>query len=229
MNRQTKQDLKDACFVKNPVLMQGAALTVLVLASTSLSSAGVASLAMVLSLLPGVLLAGVLAQKVARSLLLPLYVLIGTLAYIPVYFLLQTLFPTQVYTLGLALPLTAVCGVSLFFEEQGNALSPQGVASRPFLSLPARLIQVLTFPLVLCVTAFLRESLSHGDLKLLALPQGTEMPALLLPFAGFLTLGFVVALLQALHMGVAWLLRLLRKKKAPHVPKDQKPDETLVY
>ena len=222
MNRQTRQDVKDACFAKNPVLMQGAALTILVLASTSLPAAGVASLAMVLSLLPSVLLAGILAKKVARSLLLPLYALINALAYLPVYLLLQALFPTQVYTLGPALPLTAVCGVSLFFEEQ-NA------ANRPFLALPARLIQVLTFPLVLCVTAFLREFLSRGDLKLLALPQGTEMPALLLPFAGFLTLGFVTALLQALHMGVCWALRLLRKKKAPRVPKGQSPDETLVF
>lgn len=222
MNRSVQQDVKDACFAKNPLLMQGAALTILVLASTSLAGAGVASLAMTLSLLPAVLLAGALSKKVARSLLLPLCALLNALTYLPVYLLLQALFPTQVYTLGLALPLTAVCGVSLFLREQG-------VSHRPFLALPARLIQVLTFPLVLCTTAFLRESLSRGDLKLLALPQGSEMPALLLPFAGFLTLGFVIALLQALHMGLSWALRLLRKKKAPRVPKTQSPDETLVY
>lgn len=222
MNRQSKQDIKDAFFTKNPVLMQGAALTILVLASTSLSTAGVASLAMVLSLLPSVLLAGVLLQKIARPILLPLFALLNALAYIPVYLLLSLLFPNQVYTLGLALPLTAVCGVSLFVQEQSGW-------SKPCLALPARLIQVLTFPLVLCAAAFLREFLSRGDFRLLALPQGTELPALLMPFAGFLVLGFVVAALQAVHMAAAWVLRLLRKKQAPRLPKDQKPDETLVY
>ena len=225
MSRQSRQDLRQALYSKNPVLARGAALTILVMASTSLPQAAFVSAVTLLTLLPALLLADLVARLVGRSLLLPVYLLISALAYIPVSLVFSALFPLQADALGLYLPLTAVCGVSLFFFDGEDS-------RRPCLSLPARLVQALTFALALCLCGGIRDWMSSwlkswlGGLGSVGnTPTLWDAGAIHLPVTGFLVLGLVTALLQALRMGFYWL----RRRRPPRVPKRQDPDKTMVY
>jgi len=188
--------------LQNPILVQAAGLTPVIVAATTLQGALWISLIIALHLIVCELLASVM-KPVPAWLRIAVYFAVGLAIACPmtlfVDFLTDLLYvknmiylagPSALSPLRLFLPLMAVNALAVQRSERYAVLHTPGDAFRDALA------NALGYAVVAVVVGALRELLGYGTLMGVQISQSLHVRGVWMPFGGFLLLGAMAALLK---------------------------------
>ena len=188
----------DTFLSKNIVLVQAIGLCPIIAAGTSLKYGVVLTVCTAAVLLPTSLVMSLLGERLPSWLRPPVYTLGASLLLLGAAFLLNQYISSKIYAaLYLFLPLMAV---NTIFTYRAGGFS---VSSRPAAALADALGSSLGFGLVICIVSLLRELAISGTIWEIPVYAGKRLPEAAEPFAAFLLLGFMAALLQWIHSVIA--------------------------
>ncbi|MDO4566459.1 MAG: Rnf-Nqr domain containing protein [Oscillospiraceae bacterium] len=191
---------RDLIFLNNPVLVQGLALTPLVVAASTLRNALVLALMGFLLITPVRLLGDILARRAPGRMRALVYALISGAVYIPALFVVNLVFGAGAVGAGIYLPVLAVDGIVL-----SRAEIP--LREGPLRALENGLKTSLGYALALLFTGALRGLLGEGRL----LGSGV-LAAAPLPISSTVAGGFIFAALLAAAVQLAAAAYLKERK-----------------
>ena len=178
-------------FSSNPVLVSGLVLGPVVMCASSLKNAAALSIAFALIIIPVLLFASTAGRALPAPARIPAYVLLAAAMLIPIEMLVSYISPIIFDALGIYLPLLAVNSVVVAYT--GRAAEKEGPAA----ALMDGVFFSLGFALAVGLLGLVREFLGSGSLWGVAVSD-FKASAALLPFSGFILLGFMAAAIQGI-------------------------------
>lgn len=183
-----------ALLLKNPVLIELVGVCPVAAAAISLRSGLVLALLYWLVLFFTQFFASLLLRKVVRWVRVAIYLLLGLVVVLPACALLEKYMPELRISIGLYIPLLAVNSLTALRCEK------EGVRRDFVYGFIDSLVVGFDYGLVLVAVGFLRELFGSGKVLGYTLPYIIPSSALLMPFGGFLVLGFLAATLKVFTM-----------------------------
>lgn len=201
----------DQFLLGNPILERGLVLAPIVVTCTSMKNAAILSGAFASITILTILITYFIPKKLPYTIRVILNAAVASLIFVPLSMLILRWEPDALYSLGVYLPLLTT-----------NSLIVQKSESRYHHErLPVMLIQLATaclgFAATAAVTGAIREIFGKGQFcgEAVSFVSHTT-PALLLPFSGFVLLGFLAAALQKLRLHLEKPPRPKHPKEDPH-------------
>ena len=193
MNRtaQLRQVFLHAVSQENIVLVQALGICPIIAAGISLQRGVALTVCTAAALIPSSLLMSAVGKKLPNILRPPLYTLLAMVMMVGCAWVMNTYVSPELYAaLYVYLPLMSV---NTIFTYRAGGYS---IGRHPLLALTDAVGTSLGFGLVICVVSALRELAISGTLW--GKPMGFEvrLPEAAYPFAAFILLGFMAALLQ---------------------------------
>lgn len=193
-------------WIKNPLLIYGLSVVTAVMTTTSLNSAVSVCIALVIMMIPTMLTALILGDRLLPEIRFAIYTLVSSLAYIPAVIAVKELFPQSVTALTIYLPLLAVNElVVLRADRYAKKRSVK-------FALADTLGCIISFTLTMLFIAFVRELFGSGSLFGYKVLKQSN-PEVLLPFMGFIIAGFSAALFKHVQAIMVVSIRRRRHKK----------------
>lgn len=193
-------------WIKNPLLIYGLSVVTAVMTTTSLNSAVSVCIALVIMMIPTMLTALILGDRLLPEIRFAIYTLVSSLAYIPAVIAVKELFPQSVTALTIYLPLLAVNElVVLRADRYAKKRSVK-------FALADTLGCIISFTLTMLFIAFVRELFGSGSLFGYKVLKQSN-PEVLLPFMGFIIAGFSAALFKHVQAIMVVSIRRHRHKK----------------
>ncbi len=178
---------------ENIVLVQALGICPIIAAGISLQRAVALTVCTLVAMIPCSLLMSLIGKKMPELLRPPLYVLIAIALMVGCGWVITTYISPELYAfLYLFLPLMSV---SSLFTYRSAGFS---IGRRPLLALVDAVGTSLGFGLVICVVSALREMAISGTVWGHSLGFEARFPEAAYPFAAYILLGFMAALLQQL-------------------------------
>ena len=197
----------DTLWLRSPILTKGLAIAPLIVVCNSLQRAYALSLCYGFMLILTVILSRPIPQTLPYTIRVILDVSIAAILFAPSSFLTELLFPGSLSRLGLYLPLLTVS--SLIVQH-----TPIRFHRMPFRSMVLDLILNAGgfFLLAVCM-GFVRELLGRGQIYGTEISISFTVPAILLPFSGFLLMGMAAALAKKVYLFLNRAPKVKRKEK----------------
>lgn len=181
----------DSFLLNNIVLIQAIGICPILAVSTSLKNGVVLSLCTAAVLVPASLFMSFFGENIPSWLRPPIYTVGAALILLGAAAITDSFISHELYaSLYVFLPLTAV-NTLVSYRAGGFSVSHQ-----PVVALTDSIASTLGFGLVICMISALREALASGTLWGVPVNTGLRLPESALPFAAFILLGFMSALLQ---------------------------------
>lgn len=194
MSDENKISIKTSAaklFAANPVLVTGLILGPVVVCATSLQNAAALSIAFAMIVIPVLLFAAWVGVKLPGAVRTASYVAIAALMLIPSEMLISRISPIIFDSLGIYLPLMAVNSVVVAYSARYTEKHGVGTA------LMDGVFFSLGFAISSGILGLVRELLGSGTVWGVAV-SGFKASAFLLPFSGFILLGFMAAAVQGI-------------------------------
>ena len=174
----------------NMVLERGLLLAPVVIMSYTLKNAVVLSFAFAVITFITVLISSFVPKAIPYTIRVIFNVLLASIVFIPVAMLIDQMETGLVYKLGIYLPLLVTN--SLIVQKSETRFRKALSKGKMILDL---LLQIVGFTIVSCLVGIIRELLGRGTLW--GYQIGVEIaPAVLLPFAGFMIIAFLSAIVN---------------------------------
>ncbi len=182
----------DGVIVKNPVLVQLLGMCPILATSTSLSNAIGMGAAVTFVLFFSNIIISLLRNFIPEKIRIASYIIIIAGFVSVIDMVLKAYFPSLSTSLGVFIPLIVVNCIIFARAESfasKNKLIPSAVDG---------IACGIGFTFALCIVSSIREILGNGTILGYHIFGESFQPAtmMILPFGGFLTLGFVIALIQ---------------------------------
>lgn len=192
----------------NPILVQAVGLCPVVAMATSVKSAALLALVSAVIVTLSEFIASLLLKPVPRWIRIGIYIILGAAIVSPFMILIERINTPLFSSLGIYLPIMAVNSLIVLRCERFAVKIP------PFKALADGITASVGYAAVLLITGFLRELLGNGTIADRAVFKTPAMTGLLLPFGGFLILGFASAALRAM-IAKFWPKYLDKKQPKP--------------
>lgn len=184
--------IRSSAIIKNPVLFEAIGIAPVVAMAVSLKSAIILSFVTFVELLLIECLACLLMKKLKGSVRKMIYAILGLLINIPLFMLFRYLAPNETANAGIFLPLLAVNSLialhcERFAVKHNFKATALDAVSAGF-----------SYAAVILIVGVIREILGSGTVYSVKLNIPVRLPGLLMPFGGFLLLGFMAAALKAI-------------------------------
>ena len=184
--------IRSSAIIKNPVLFEAIGIAPVVAMAVSLKSAIILSFVSFVELLLIECLACLLMKKLKGSVRKMIYAILGLLINIPLFMLFRYLAPNETANAGIFLPLLAVNSLialhcERFAVKHNFKATALDAVSAGF-----------SYAAVILIVGVVREILGSGTVYSVKLNIPVRLPGLLMPFGGFLLLGFMAAALKAI-------------------------------
>ena len=196
----------------NPVLVQAVGLCPVVAMATSVKSAALLAAVAAVIITLSELIASLFLKPVPRWVRIGIYIILGGAMVSPLMILIEKLNAPLFGELGIYLPVMAVNSLIVLRCERF------AVKIKPASALLDGLTASAGYAAVLLAVGIVREILGKGSLFGLTLYSGRTLTGLLLPFGGFIMLGFFSAALRAL-ITKYWPKYLDKKQPKPGAKK----------
>ncbi len=183
----------------NPVLVHGLGITLIIAASTTLQKGLVLSLLMFITTVPIVVLDAIVDKHLQGWQKIALYTFIS-MALIQMTELWLSKYPLLIDSLGIYLPIMAVNTVMTYLAVDAPRMKGA------FPSALRALAYCTGFSLVICIISALREIAGFGTLFDHPLEMDLQFPGILLPFCGFIVLGFSCAAFRFIDHNIKAIL-----------------------
>lgn len=204
----------------NPVLVQAVGLCPVVAMATSVSSAALLAAVSAVIITVSEFIASLFLKAIPRWIRIGIYIILGAAIVSPLMIFIESTNNPLFSSLGIYLPIMAVNSLNVLRCERF------AVKISPFKALIDGLTASVGYAAVLIVCGFIRELLGNGTLFGVEIFKGRTMSGLLLPFGGFLILGFAGAALRAL-IAKFWPKYLDKKQPKPgNKKKGHAPDSS---
>lgn len=172
---------------KNPVLYYGFALPYIIVAGTTLRNGVALSIAMLFALVPAETVASMFGKQIPKFARVVIYT-VTSMAFLQLSAMfIRYISPNIFDSIGIYFPLIVINSILLTRTE---SIVPE---MSPLQALLDGFIQSMGFALVMCLIAGVRELLGYGTLWGVPFDIPTKLPGILLPFAGFILIGFLAA------------------------------------
>lgn len=191
-----RQRVLSSIFTSNPALVLGFDLPFLIAASTSLKNAVAMSIEMLLIHITTMAFSVVFTRKLSLWLRALLTIVISTGVMMLARELIILLFADILNTLGIYIYLFSINGLTLF---QSLSLTSR---SRPGPVIKRELFHVLAFVLTMFSLSAIRECFGSATLWGIPIHMPYKLNGLLIPFSGFLTMGFLLAFVKSFNRGL---------------------------
>ncbi len=203
MNKYLKQ-LKEGVLDNNPTLVQLLGMCPTLATTTELKNAIGMGLAATAVLVCSNLFISLLRKFIPSQVRIAAYIVIISGFVTAVELLMQAYFFSLYQALGLFIPLIVVNCIIL---ARAEAFASK---NKPLPSMVDGFAMGLGFTFALCIIAFVRELLGAGSILGYKIPIYSENPMVffILPAGAFMTLGFVIAVVQKIRNSVADKARL---------------------
>ena len=196
----------------NPVLVQAVGLCPVVAMATTLKGSALLALVAATTITLCELIASVFLKAVPRWVRTGLYIIFGGAIITPFMILIEKLNPELFGSLGIYLPVMAVNSLLVLrCERFAVKLSPSAAVKDG-------LTASLGYAAVLLLVGIIREILGNGSIAGFKFYEGRTLSGLLLPFGGFLMLGFAAAALRT-FISEYWPKFLDKKQPKPDAKK----------
>lgn len=199
--------LFDGLLLQNPVLERGLVLAPVIVASYNCRNSLVLGLSFLLITFTTVLLSSFIPKKIPYTVRSILYTLIACGVFIPTAMWMDHLFPQTLFQIGVFLPLLVANSLIVVKSESRFHKRSRG---RMVVEL---FCHCLGFFLAIMLVGVIRELLGSGTLFGVQIQGTFTAPAVLLPFSGFVIVGFLAAMVRKLQYR-------LDHPKAPRVEED---------
>lgn len=198
------KQLKEGILDNNPVLVQLLGMCPTLATTTELKNAIGMGLAATAVLICSNLFISLLRKFIPQQVRIAAYIVIISGFVTAVELLMQAYFFSLYQALGLFIPLIVVNCIIL---ARAEAFASK---NKPLPSIVDGVAMGLGFTFALCVLAFVRELLGAGKILGMPVPGYSENPMVIfiLPAGAFMTLGFIIAVVQKIRNHVADKARL---------------------
>ena len=220
------KQLKEGILDNNPVLVQLLGMCPTLATTTELKNAIGMGLAATAVLICSNLFISLLRKFIPQQVRIAAYIVIISGFVTAVELLMQAYFFSLYQALGLFIPLIVVNCIIL---ARAEAFASK---NKPLPSIVDGVAMGLGFTFALCVLAFVRELLGAGKILGMPVPGNSENPMVIfiLPAGAFMTLGFIIAVVQKIRNHVADKARLaeieaLRRGQTDTVAMETKTEE----
>lgn len=173
--------------LENPVLVLGLSLGPVVAISQSLKAGVSLSVAFSIIIVPVLVIFGFIPIKLPKSLRVILCSLLSCLFFIPAFWFAKTIFPEVNDKVGIFLPLMVVNPI---ISSRSSIAMKDYI---PLRSLLNGLETAFSFSLVMCIVSLIREVIGKGTIWDKPVLNITGNVSFLLPFMGFIIVGFLAA------------------------------------
>ena len=184
--------IRNSAIIKNPVLFEAIGIAPVVAMAVSLKSAIILSFVSFVELLLIECLACLLMKKLKGSVRKMIYAILGLLINIPLFLLFKYLAPNETASAGIFLPLLAVNSLIALHCERFAVKHNFKATALDAISAG------FSYAAVILIVGVIREILGSGTVYSVKLNIPVKLPGLLMPFGGFLLLGFMAAALKAI-------------------------------
>lgn len=187
-------DQFDGFLVNNTVLERGLVIAPVIVAANTLQNALILGMSFILITFFAILLSSFVPKKIPYTIRVILYVFISALLFIPVAWLMDLIFPDSLFKVGIFLPLLVT-----------NSLIVTKTETRFFRETRGRMIldvlsHVMGFFVVIVVVGAIREIVGYGTIMNQDLHLSSQLYVMVLPFGGFILLGFLAAAVQRFRL-----------------------------
>lgn len=185
--KHLRKSIRNSAIVKNPVLFEAVGLAPVVAMAVSLKSAIILATVSALELLIIELFASLLLRRLKSRYRMPIYAVLGMLVNIPCFMFFEHFTPNEANSAGIFLPLLAVNSLIALHCERFAVKH----------NLRETLVDAVSagagYAFVVLIVGILREILGSGTIYSVPLHFPVRLQGLLLPFGGFLLIGFFAA------------------------------------
>ena len=178
----------------NPVLVLGLSLGPVIAISQSLKAGVSLSVAFSIIIVPVLVIFGFIPVKLPKSLRIILCSLLSCVFFVPAFWFAKTIFPEVNDKVGIFLPLMVVNPI---ISSRSSVAIKDYVPLRSMLN---GLETALSFSLVMCIVSLIREIIGTGTVWDKPVLNITGNISFLLPFMGFIIVGFLAAGVKKLIM-----------------------------
>lgn len=207
----------------NPVLVQAVGLCPVVAMATSIRGAALLAVVAAIAITVSEVIASAFLKVIPRWVRTGIYIIIGCALVVPIMYLIEKVNPELFGTLGIYLPVMAVNSLLVLRCERF------AVRIKPLAALADGATASAGYAAVLLLVGAIREIIGSGAIAGFKFWEGRTLTGLLLPFGGFLMIGFAGAALRSL-ISAYWPKFLDKKqpkprhgKKAPAPKPEPKP------
>lgn len=184
--------VKNSAVIHNPVLFEAIGIAPVVAMAISLKSAIILSVVSAVELVIIELFACLLLKHLKRSIRMPIYAILGMAINIPMYMLFKFIIPNETANAGIFLPLLAVNSLIALHCERFAVKHKLSETFTDAVSAGA------SYAFVILVLGIVREVLGNGTFYGIKLNLPVKLSGLIMPFGGFLLLGFMAAVLKSI-------------------------------
>ncbi len=199
----------------NPVLVQAVGLCPVIAMATTLKGAALLSLVAATAITLCELIASMFLKVIPRWVRTGIYIILGGAIITPFMILIEKLNPELFGSLGIYLPVMAVNSLLVLRCERF------AVKLNPMAALRDGFTASVGYAAVLILVGIIREIFGSGSIAGFRFWEGRTLSGLLLPFGGFLMLGFAAATLRMI-ISVYWPKFLDKKQPKPGTKKPQR-------
>ncbi len=202
----------------NPVLVQAVGLCPVVAMATSIHGAALLAVVAAIAITVSEVIASAFLKAVPRWIRTGIYIIIGCALVVPIMYLIEKLNSELFGTLGIYLPVMAVNSLLVLRCERF------AVRIKPLAALADGATASAGYAAVLLLVGAIREIIGSGAIAGFKFWEGRTLTGLLLPFGGFLMIGFAGAALRS-FISAYWPKFLDKKQPKPrhgkksHAPK----------
>ncbi len=192
----------------NPVLVQAVGLCPVVAMATTIKGAALLSIVAAIAITLSEVIASAFLKVVPRWVRTGIYIIIGCALVVPIMYLIEKVNPELFGTLGIYLPVMAVNSLLVLRCERF------AVRIKPLAALADGATASAGYAAVLLLVGAVREIIGSGAIAGFKFWEGRTLTGLLLPFGGFLMIGFAGAALRSL-ISAYWPKFLDKKQPKP--------------
>lgn len=192
----------------NPVLVQAVGLCPVVAMATTIKGAALLSIVAAVAITLSEVIASAFLKVIPRWIRTGIYIIIGCALVVPIMYLIEKVNPELFGTLGIYLPVMAVNSLLVLRCERF------AVRIKPLAALADGAAASAGYAAVLLLVGAIREIIGSGAIAGFKFWEGRTLTGLLLPFGGFLMIGFAGAALRSL-ISAYWPKYLDKKQPKP--------------
>lgn len=189
-------DRLNGLLLSNPVLDRGLVLAPVVVASYSCVNSLILGLSFFGITFFTVLISSFLSKKIPYTLRIILYALIACGVFVPTAMLMDHLFPQTIFRIGVFLPLLVANSLIVVKSESRFHKHKRGAM------IVDLFCHCLGFLVVILLVGGIRELLGSGTLFGTPVQGAFTIPAVLMPFSGFILVGFLAAVVKRIKTGL---------------------------
>ena len=186
----------EGLLLSNTVLERGLVVATVIMVGNSLKKAVGLSIVFFLLTFFTICITRIIPKSMPTTFQVIIKTMISAGLFIPTAMLVDYIFPNFSLSVGIFMPL-------LITNSLIVGLSSSRFHAKKFTPMVVDLLShILGFAIVICLVGAIREILGNASIWDIPIESFPKAPAILLPFSGFIIVGFLAALLQKIKVGV---------------------------